>query len=164
MNSRNRSRRSVLPKLGMGFLFVLSALVPSVASAGHSRPTDNFPWTGTLCTPDANHCTTLTGDALNQEVVKAGFPQDLQVSCTDGGSGFWCTRQNVQWWRIIWAYPHVAPSDFYVVQPAQGVPGGFPNYTGTLTMDCVETSDYEDYTCSASTGGQWGSWVLKVKY
>lgn len=117
MNGRNRSRCSVLPKLGVGFLFVLSALVPSMAFAAHDT-VDNTPYWGQVCYPDANHCTTYTGQALSDLVVGNGFPIDLQESCT-GGSGAYCTRADAQSWRLIWTWGYPAhSSDFYVPNPA----------------------------------------------
>lgn len=64
---------------------MLSALVPLMAFA-QQRAVDSTPYWGQICYPDANHCTTLTGQALYDEVVAYGFTLQLEDVCTPASS------------------------------------------------------------------------------
>jgi hypothetical protein len=151
-------------------LFAVAALVPSIASAGPGGMTENTAYQYTVCDPDSSHCQTWNqGDSTFWSgLASIGMPEHLFDYCAYQSS-YYCPRKtNNLPDRQIWYFQWVdasATGYYYNIDPTQGVPGGVKNHaSNTLWFNCVETDDYEDYTCTTGTGGPWGSYIMTVRY
>jgi len=158
MNGRNRTRCSVFPKLGMLFLFVMSALVPSMASA---RDVQHWASSATICYPDYQHCQTLRGQAMWNEIAAINFTYMLETSCS--GNPSYCGMPTRQQWTFWFDANPGMSGPYSVGNPATGIPMSYSPPPGLPGL-CKQIDNYEDYTCVAGTGGPWGEWVLTVSY
>jgi hypothetical protein len=159
MTVRNRNHRSVYPKLGLTFLFVLFALVPSMASA---RTAMHEATSVTICTPTATNCSTWVkadGQVFWDKIDGAGMPEFMwdycaynPTYCTRSMGQQWAFQTYSQWvnWRSV-----SSPGNWWTC-PVR-TPGG-------LYYQCRENDDQENYTCKSGTGGPWGQWTISVNY
>jgi hypothetical protein len=156
MTGKNRSRRSVLPKLAMAFLFVLAALVPSLASA---RNATKVPYKVVICDPNPQTCNTYTGSSILPKIDAEGMPDYLFIYCS--GNPPYCTTGMQQQWEVE---PYTGMENMgLITQPGTWNVCHFPT-PGGLYFQCMETNNYEDYECAVGTGGPGWSWTMTVYY
>jgi hypothetical protein len=158
MSCTNRSRRSVLPKLCLGSLFALVALVPSLALArtGYHQASSL-----TFCYPNAQTCTRYVGTEKWNSIAAMNMPWMIESTCS--GNPTFCTMTTPQDWTFdIDSSPYTV-GPYSVSDPAAGISMSYtpgPNLPG----GCAQTSDAETYYCIAGTGGPGWSAVYTVQY
>lgn len=148
-----RGRLSLLPRIGIGVIFTLLALMPSMASANTAS---YQAYKAQVCRYSVSQPTTCEwytqrDGTLAPVLQTMGLPYQMNLWCP--GQDTCGTHSTPQTWMFSFS-DYTSQTVSGITSPGTGA-GGFHSVAGMGAFSCVEYSEFEEYRCSAGTGSQY---------